>query len=328
MVQNGMGAGNAEYAEYQISQSMPRPVSSVDFFAKNQAPQQQVQQSQLNLFGSDGGEENQEFFGSGQASQQSQPAASSWWMPDNAWVGNNNQRDQSQVYNWAAMTEEQRRSMRLKMGVSQNSSEYPGTLYSLPQAVNSDPTPSMYSFLPTNTHQLHKMPQQADAGLNASRVQALQNSSTGKNPQYDFPGLLNGSGYPQAGNLAQNMGLIEQQRYRAMMQEANGREQQMRMQEARNREQQLRMQEASSREQQLREQQLREHQLREQQLREQQLREQQLREQQQIREQQLREQQLREQQLREQQLREQQLREQQLREQQLREQQLREQQLR
>ena len=303
-MQNGVAASNVEYAQqYQIPQSVPK--TSVDFFAKNQAPQQQEQQSQLSLFGSDGAEENQEFFESGQTSQQSQPAANSWWMPDNNnWMPNNNQRDQSQMYNWAAMTEEQRRLMQLKMGGSQNNSDYPGALYSIPPAVNSDPTPNMYSFLPTSTNRLHKVPQSAEAGLNASRVQA---SATEKNPQYDFQGLLNGSGFQQVGSIAQNMGLVEQQRYRAM-------HEQMRMQEARNREQ-FRMQEANSREQQLREQQLREQQLREQQLRDQQLREQQIREQQlRMQEASSREQQLREQQLREQQLREQQLREQQLRE--------------
>lgn len=203
-----------EYSEYQIPQSMPKPVSSVDFFAKNQAPQQQEQQSQLTLFGGDGGEENQEFFESGQASQQPQPTGSSWWTPDNAWAGNHSQRDQAQAYNWASMTEEQRRLMQLKMGGPQNSSEYPGALYSMSQGVNNDPAPSMYSFLPTNSHQMHKMPHQGDGGLNAPRVQGMQGPPTGKGPQYDFQGLLNGSGYHQGEGLAQNMGLSEQQRYR------------------------------------------------------------------------------------------------------------------
>ncbi|XP_024395935.1 uncharacterized protein [Physcomitrium patens] len=241
---DGVAASDVDYADYQIPHPVSKPVSSVDFFAKTQAPQPQEQQSQLSLFGSDGAEENQEFFEAGQTSQQPQPAANSWWVPENTWMANNNQREQSQVYNWAAMTEDQRRAMQLKIGGAQSSSEYPGAMYSMPQS-----------------------------------------------------GLFNGSGFPHAGSLAQNMGLAEQQRYRAMMQEASSREQQMReqqarMQEARNREhreQQLRMQEASSREQQMREQQMwaqearnREHQLRMQEAnsREQLRREQQLREQQ------------------------------------------------
>lgn len=297
MIQDGVAASDVDYADYQIPHPVSKPVSSVDFFAKTQAPQPQEQQSQLSLFGSDGAEENQEFFEAGQTSQQPQPAANSWWVPENTWMANNNQREQSQVYNWAAMTEDQRRAMQLKIGGAQSSSEYPGAMYSMPQSVNSDPTPSMYSFLPTNSAQPHKIPQPAEAGLNASRLDNVQGSTTEKNSQYDFQGLFNGSGFPHAGSLAQNMGLAEQQRYRAMMQEASSREQQMReqqarMQEARNREhreQQLRMQEASSREQQMREQQMwaqearnREHQLRMQEAnsREQLRREQQLREQQ------------------------------------------------
>lgn len=221
-MQNGVAAANAEYSEYQMPQPVPKPVSNVDFFAKNQAGQQQENQSQLSLFGSDGAEDNQEYFEAGQASQQpqqSQPTANSWWTPDNAWMANNsnNQRDQSQVY------------MQMKAGNTQSSpqSQYPGTLYSMPQAVNSDPTP-MYSFMQTNANQPHKMAQTAAAGLNVSRVQGAQGSTSVKNPQYDFQGLLNGPGYNQGGSVGQNMNVPEQHRYRLLMQEAS-REQQLRM---------------------------------------------------------------------------------------------------
>jgi len=217
-----VAAANAEYSEYQMPQPVTKPVSNVDFFAKNQAGQQQENQSQLSLFGSDGAEDNQEYFEAGQASQQpqqSQPTANSWWTPDNAWMANNsnNQRDQSQVY------------MQMKAGNTQSSpqSQYPGTLYSMPQGVNSDPTP-MYSFMQTNANQPHKMAQTAAAGLNVSRVQGPQGSASVKNPQYDFQGLLNGPGYNQGGSVGQNMNVPEQHRYRLMMQEAS-REQQLRM---------------------------------------------------------------------------------------------------
>lgn len=227
-----MADTDSQYGQYQMPQAVPKPVSNVDFFAKKQALQQE-QQSQLSLFGNDGAEDSQDYFESSQVSQQAQPTGN-WWTDNNLWVANN-QREQ-QVYNGAAATEDQRRLMQMKVGSSQTNSqaEYPGAMYSMPQTVSSEPAPSMYSFLPTNTSQPHKMGQAADAGLNLSRVQSVQNpgnvKNVSRNSPYDFDGLLNGSGYQQGGNLAHSSTLSEQHRYRGVNQEPNSRDQQLRMQ--------------------------------------------------------------------------------------------------
>jgi hypothetical protein len=172
----------------------------------------------LSLFNNEGRDENQDYLGSGQASQPSQAAAagSSWWMPETPWMTNNNHQDQSpQVFNRAATQDQSRLIPPLRTGSSQTNSpaDYTGAVFST--SVNSNnPGPSMYSFLPTNTNQASDA-----ARLNSARVQTHQAAPTTtvkslpRNSAYDFEGLLNGSGYQQQQGvtvLSNNMASPEQ----------------------------------------------------------------------------------------------------------------------
>ncbi len=199
---------NLHQSQFQIPYAVQKPVSSsVDFLEKMPAKvlqQQQEQQSHLSLFNNEGRDENQDYLGSGQASQPSQAAAagSSWWMPETPWMTNNNHQDQSpQVFNQAATQDQGRLIPPLRTGSSQTNSpaDYTGAVFSNSRLVNSNnPGPSMYSFLPTNTNQASDA-----ARLNSARVQTHQAAPTTtvkslpRNSAYDFEGLLNGSGYQQ-----------------------------------------------------------------------------------------------------------------------------------